>query len=305
MEHQRAHTQANSYGNLNGPEKKNPILYQKYRVNLKAVAIGIFVPWVVFTIVMALACFYVHYAYPALLWFFIVVFILLDFCCMYLAYVALRKKWSGESVRTPTWYVFLALSMALAIVTGVSFGYVNYWVNTEPYYDLSDMASYSDIDPSSVSGQSMIDVGQVTFSSGTYVDTSSFISFTNLDQYCVAPIINENVTGKYDYWAAGLNCCSSTFTCGDASSSSARSGLRIVKMGLLRFYQLGVQQASSTYHVSAPSPLFFYWVEDPSTELDSYHSDGLKDFYLASFSFFGLLLFLAVVTIMVVQTRRL
>ena len=67
----------------------------------------------------------------------------------------------------------------------------------------------------------------------------------------MAPIVVGNGTlESYDFWAVGLNCCSSNtgdYRCGEFSNPAAQSGLRLMDQREADFFRLAVQQAEASY----------------------------------------------------------
>merc|ERR1719240_914960 len=126
---------------------------------------------------------------------------------------------------------------------------MNFTFNYQPYYDVMNLESYPNVDPSQMNGQQVMDAGQVGFVSGVTVDTSKSMGFYNLEWYCVAPIIKDKVrTPSHDFWAVGTNCCGgpstapTKFKCGEYNNPSAQSGLRLMKDSQRPFFRLAVQQ---------------------------------------------------------------
>merc|ERR1740121_3126179 len=101
-----------------------------------------------------------------------------------------------------------------------------------------NLNTYSDVDPSQMKGQQLMDAGRIVFTQNSKLDIRRSMSFKNLDSYCVAPITigNENTTyaalASYDFWAVGINCCSDNtadFHCGEFDNSKAHAGLRLMR----------------------------------------------------------------------------
>merc|ERR1719163_1125634 len=134
-----------------------------------------------------------------------------------------------------------------------------------------------------------MDAAQISFDRGTTLDLRKSMGFTNHETYCVAPITiadNHGVMAElsnYDFWAVGRNCCSGEsngFHCGASNNPNARGGLRLLDEDDRAFYRLAVQQAEGRYHIQAVHPLFFHWVEDPVTEMDSWKREAHGIFYI-------------------------
>merc|ERR1719161_3308293 len=112
----------------------------------------------------------------------------------------------------------------------------------QPYYDIENLASYVDVNPSEhkfasgeivpTRGKRYLDAGIVYFKDDVILDQTKAMSFRNGDLYCVAPLISKTCKENcgYDFWAIGLNCCSDwplTFAVASTPTPHAKSGLRL------------------------------------------------------------------------------
>lgn len=211
--------------------------------------------------------------------------------------------------------------IALAFCVSASFAgaYITggrYWDrHLASLYTWDDMASYVNIDPFSDKGQSFMDAGAVYFKDGSYVLKSHAIAFRNGRTYCVAPIVRapspteRNATkqtlvngfelprsGSVDFWAVGIDCCGPKgefFTCGDATSRIARSGLRALDDMSRPMYVLGIQEWSATTGLPVKHPLFFTWVKDPISHAENLLAESKGVFITGLLHCFGLSLIAA------------
>merc|ERR1711977_746937 len=78
----------------------------------------------------------------------------------------------------------------------------------------------------------------------------------------------------------------SSFRCGEYNNRHARSGLRLMRQDQRPFFLLAVQQAEGHYNIKAAQPQFFYWMQDPVAEMNSYQNDGYKMAMISTFFFF-------------------
>eukprot|EP00928_Gymnodinium_smaydae_P076731 TRINITY_DN59798_c0_g1_i1.p1 TRINITY_DN59798_c0_g1~~TRINITY_DN59798_c0_g1_i1.p1 ORF type:complete len:340 (-),score=45.13 TRINITY_DN59798_c0_g1_i1:15-1034(-) len=297
---------------------KNFGLRRYRRMNICAVLLSLFVPWIVFCAVLALFTSKYQYLKPGLvsgtgasvvgvlaaLWLLEVGRRIMAACTSEQnrqadmeAYGQGRKEHNDP--RQGRWYPFLLTTMLLGSIAAIYIGRASFITNMEPYYNVQNLNSYTSIDPATTSGQELMDGGQVLFAENTTLDRSRFVGFKNEKTYCVAPIAKSNVAmlSNYDFWAVGMNCCgdgspTSEFTCGQATNIRARAGVRAMTEDDRPFYRLAVQQAMSTYNIRSNHPLFFTWTEDPAAQVQGYMMAGYKQFVTAMYSHFAIQLLL-------------
>mmetsp|Transcript_36766 Transcript_36766/g.88406 ORF Transcript_36766/g.88406 Transcript_36766/m.88406 type:complete len:283 (-) Transcript_36766:57-905(-) len=267
---------------------------RKRRANAIAIIHAIFAPWFVFVVLFAVMSFSFHYNYPSWAW--LVALSGYGLMAMQMG-SAIAAQRAGMSVLWPGYMVF-ALFGAVSFATVM--GDMNFWYNLQPYYHMITLNTYPDVDPAEDRGDAMLDAGRVYFAPGTRVDPSKAMGFKNLLVYCVAPIVHGDVQPEsYDFWAVGIDCCSGAspdFRCGEYKSRSARSALRLTRDDQRPFFELAVQQAEAAYSISAPHPLFFYWLKDPVSEMVSFRTEGYKFYLLGVFTHFAVNLFFVTFT---------
>jgi len=253
-------------------------------LNIVAICLSIVLPWAYFCLIYACASFDLRYWKPWL-------------CCLLLAFALLpvvvlglpSLKHIKTSKRQPpdgrgsTWYSFILMTMSLSWILGIIFGNMNFRTNMKPSYQYNDMNVYTGVDPATVSGNEMLDAGQVGFVDASLIDVRKSIGFQNLDLYCVAPItVGGRTLDSYDFWAVGLDCCSTNsadFNCGEYSKKEARMGLRVLDPDQQSFFNLAVRQAEVAYNIKTTHPLFFYWVQSAKSEIAWIKDEGIK-YYL-------------------------
>eukprot|EP00747_Dinoflagellata_sp_TGD_P107678 gnl/TRDRNA2_/TRDRNA2_170189_c0_seq2.p1 gnl/TRDRNA2_/TRDRNA2_170189_c0~~gnl/TRDRNA2_/TRDRNA2_170189_c0_seq2.p1 ORF type:complete len:304 (-),score=53.44 gnl/TRDRNA2_/TRDRNA2_170189_c0_seq2:79-990(-) len=265
---------------------------KRRRINIVAICVNIFVPWTMFSVIYWVTSFQLHYQSPVWVWLIVAfgaLIVLLN------GAIAWKEK---KRDRDPMWYTFSTGALAFALVCGAIFGDMNFWYNMQPFYDIENLNTYPSVNPAREKGQQLMDAGRVYFADGTGLDMRKAMGFKNLDLYCVCPIVNgEQQLASYDFWAVGLNCCSgvsSDFRCGEFNNPHARSGLRLMRDDQRPFFRLAVQQAEAAYNIKATHPLFFYWMQDPVAEMNSYRDDGFKYYLLGIFTHFAFNLFCVV-----------
>jgi len=254
-----------------GPQKTR-------RLNMIAICSCIVGPWLLFSFLYSVMSFSVHHSSPSLAWSLVFVALGVAFLFGILAIKAIRNY------HDPLWYIYGALACFVAVFAAVVLGDMNFTYNMKPFYDIEHMNTYPAVRPDMKKGQQLMDAGHVYFAAGTGIDMKRAMGFKSRDLYCVAPIVigNEQMA-SYDFWAVGTNCCSSEasdFRCGEYNNPHARSGMRMMRDDQRPFFRLAVQKAEAAYNIHAAHPLFFYWMEDPMSELFQYQQDGLRYFLM-------------------------
>lgn len=262
---------------------------KRRRINLVAICSNIFVPWFAFSAVYAAMSFSLHYTRPTLAW----ACVLLGLGVAGLA--GLLAQQTRQQQRDPMWYTFATIALLFAVLSAAIIGDANFWYNMQPFYDIENLNTYPSVNPARERGQQLMDAGRVYFSDGVGLDMRKGMGFQNMDMYCVAPIVSgEEQLASYDFWAVGVNCCSgvsSDFRCGEFNNPHARSGLRLMRDDQRPFFRLAVQQAEAAYNIKSTHPLFFYWMQDPVAEMNSYRDEGFKFYLLGVFTHFAFNLF--------------
>lgn len=258
-------------------------------MNLVAVGQCLFLPWLLFCLSYALTAFRIHYSHPALCWTVIAIFAVFVALVGLGAFASIRAKMKHDESKEPNWFVFLFITLVIAVIAGAVFGNMTFWSFMQKYYDYKNLNEYQMVDAARTRGEQLMDAGSVDFVKGSVLDLRKSMGFKNLDTYCVAPITVTNANfmrtelSNYDFWAVGTNCCSgdfSDFSCGEFDNPKAHSGVRLLEDESRAFYRLAVQQAEAVYHVKANHPLFFYWTEDTTTEIESWRAEGYKFFFI-------------------------
>mmetsp|Transcript_96247 Transcript_96247/g.201079 ORF Transcript_96247/g.201079 Transcript_96247/m.201079 type:complete len:317 (+) Transcript_96247:140-1090(+) len=248
-------------------------------------------PPVLFGVVSVLLCFKLRFSFPRGVWLVAGLGIIPGALAGRAAGQASSR---GEDAR---WQTLAAVLLLLATIVAAVVGELNYWYFAQPYYFLSSLRSYDQVNPSETEGGRLLDAGIVHFSSKARVGLDMAMSYTSWDVYCVAPITTNlglpsqgESLASYDLWAVGINCCSSgetNFKCGEIDKVDARAGLRQVSAEQRPYFRLAVQQAEAAYNIEASHPLFFHWVEDPVRERDAFFSAAFGNWLLADSLHFG------------------
>lgn len=164
--------------------------------------------------------------------------------------------------------------LVAGLVAGFSVGNKYWYQHSASYFLYGTMASYVNVDPGAEQGQTFMDAGTIYFKEGSFVLKSKALAFRNGRTYCVAPILRRppagnasgpTASGTVDFWAVGTDCCDrgGAFTCDDAGSEVARSGLRLLDDSSRAMYLLAVQEWSAGTGIPVRHPIFFRWVKDP------------------------------------------
>jgi hypothetical protein len=267
--------------NINGRYAKRPPMFQN-------LLLAYFVPSLIFAVTYYLICSHEHYTEPGMVRIVTCIMLLVAISLVVPAFNAIRTR--GESGH-PFWYSFLFVASVVAWILATCLGDSVYSQDVVPYMDIQQLNIYPSVDPSVAKGQALMDGGRFTFVDGARLDLSKSMGFRSLDTYCVAPVsIGNQTLASYDFWAVGTNCCSGhgpDFACGEFNNVNAHSGLRLMHEDQRGYFRLAVQQAEATYNINANHPLFFYWLQDPQIEVQSYYDDGLSHTMLGIFGFFA------------------
>lgn len=265
------------------------------RLNIVAILVAVFVPWLLFSGMYAATCFEIHYKQPGVWMILLVCGVLVVLVTAGLALNAMRQKYT-KSDYEPSWYVFLFLTCLIAWIVAVVAGSTNYTTNMVPYYDLQNLNTYTAVDVTTTRGQQLMDAGRVKFVDGTRLDLGKSMGFKNSIMYCVAPIVsNVAQMSLYDFWAVGTGCCSglsSDFHCGQFNNPNANGALRSINDGARPFYRLAVQQAEATFNIKAEHPIFFEWTQDPVGRAQGFWTDGIRAFFMGVVAYFVVQLFM-------------
>lgn len=274
---------------------------QRKRMNLLALFLALFGPWLLFVTVFAAMSYSLHYDSPQIAYAMAFLCMLVVMTLGFFAVKTLRNGTATEVGHGANWYIFIFLTSLLAWCLGVSFGDVNFSRNMQPYYDMINLNTYPAVDVTRVRGQQLMDAGKMVFLPRSQLDMRYAMSFRNTDLYCVAPVARRETNGSlprllnYDFWAVGINCCSgdgSDFHC--YSDKLAHAGLRLMRDEQRPFFRLAVQQALAAYNIKSTHPIFLHWVADPIVAMKEYEQNGFKSLFLAMFSHFSLQLCLVV-----------
>jgi len=265
-------------GRVNRPQKK---------AASPALIIGcLVVPWLIFVFTNYTMGFSIRYwAAPAA---YAVAFIAFVVCLVFgwMAVGAAQGK-GGD----PLWLGLLCFISLVGWAWGLCAGSATYSSLMQPYYDVQQLNVYQSVDPSIAEGNQYMDFGIIKFVEHARIDRVFSMAFKNDDTYCVAPVKVNNTfdLSSYDFWAVGINCCSShlyDFRCGEWNNPAAHSGLRVVRESQRAFYQLAARQAASAFNIPVKHPVFFEWVEYPQVQIDGYQQDALRSLVNGAFAFF-------------------
>lgn len=272
------------------------------RLNLVAIFVCLFVPWLIFCFVLWLTSFRWFYNFPAVCY--AIVLLVLGFV-LYLgvqAWHATKERRHGEMGWEPTWHLFLFVTSLIAWALALYYGLRNFHYIMESYYGIENLGNYHGLDPGKQHGQQLMDAGRVLFQPGTHLDLAKSMSFRNGQTYCVAPIVSKDYAKdgapeSFDFWAVGVDCCcgdsirEANFQCGAYKNINAYAGLRLMRDEDRPFYRLAVQQAVGAYGIRANHPLFFHWVEDPIAAAESYRWEGHRQYLIGAYLHFAFQLF--------------
>lgn len=274
----------------------NSQVKSRHVLNWIPILLALFIPWFLFMTIYYIMSFRTHYNNPTLAVLSVVFGLLLSF-------LIFRRGWRAERTnRDFVWYYYVAIACLIASLVGGIGGDINFWFNMKIYYSVEHMASYINVNPSTLTypdgrvmpmvGARYQDAGKVYFKHGAKLDRSKAQSFKSHNNYCVAPIVDSACEKNcgYDFWAVGLNCCgeeSIDFRCGEYLNDQARAGLRMVHDDQRPYFRLAVLEAEGVHGISSTHPLFFYILHDPVKENNSFKANGYSNYLVGVYSFFA------------------
>jgi hypothetical protein len=258
---------------------------RRVRINWVGIAVNIVSPWLLFTGLMYVMTFDIHYQSPTLAWSLVAAGIGL---AAVMAWCGYNRKYEMEDGK-PAWFIYAAGAFFFASVFAAAFGNWVFALKMNSYFDLHSMNTYSGVNPMRVKGAMVSDAGRAYFSMNAHLDQKKAIAFKHMDTYCAVPItVGDDKLPNYDFWAVGMNCCDEgKFHCGaDWDNFRARSALRLMDLDQAPFYRLAVQQAEAAYDISANHPVFFHWTQDPVKDINDRKHFALKMFFIGSGTYF-------------------
>jgi len=259
---------------------------QRNRLNVHGILLALFAPWLLFLFIYAVLSFRIHYGQPEICFLLVALAFLLGVAVPGILATKQVKKKFTDSLYVPSWNLYLVITCFLAFFVGALSGQYNYSRFMQPYYDYLNLAVYTDLDTNQFVGQQLMDAGRINFRAGTSLDLIHSMGFRNTEMYCVVPIATKDspfVAASHDFWAVGKNCCSGTtadFHCAGFSDPQSTGALRLINNRDRPFYRLAVQQAEATYKITATHPLFFEWVRNADTEMESFAKTGFMNFVM-------------------------
>jgi len=170
---------------------------------------------------------------------------------------------------------YIAFCSLIGITCSSVVGYTSYDVAFSNYLFLRESNSYANI-LATEPAESYANAGKIVFAAGTRVDSNLALGYKDGTTYCVAPIIDEMMSGVVEFWAVGTDCCNvrGSFQCDDAWTSKARSG--VVLRDPTGNFMRAVRQAEASFELAASvKPVFVRWVVDPEKVQWNYHLVGI------------------------------
>lgn len=207
---------------------------------------------------------------------------LLSLSIVLVSFVAMASDWN--SVRGGKWYMYFGFLCGSAAITAALCGIYCYRSLTYFHYAMGDKRTYTNVLPTEPAN-SVRDASKIYFAIDAAVDVTRSVGFKAQGHvFCVAPILDQNVVGKVNFWAAGLDCCKGRqgFECDGAWDRNTHGGAVVLdelrpRMALaeLDMFRHAARQASAVYEVvSDKNPIFVRWMGDPSDMEAAYYEEG-------------------------------
>lgn len=276
-------------------------LSHRRRINCVSVFMAHLVPWGLFLLTYGITSFYFHYMFP------LTTTCLTTFACVAsLMYAVVSWRDRTRIDKDKFFPAYMGAALTFAVYMGWIMGDLSFWGFMQPAYEAGHLAKYSNVNPSierlwsgemaPTRGRQYQDAGKIYFTHNTVVDVNRSASFRLKELYCVAPIVDPSCKGNcgQDFWAIGIGCCrDGEFHCGEVRNPMAKSGVRELADGRRQMFRFAVLQAEGMHQLTSTHPLFFYWVQDPIKQVNSWRRAGYRRFIVAMFvSFFVSLLVL-------------
>lgn len=242
-------------------------------------------PWVGFCYALVPFAFYVyivllqlvvqHYSWN-LTWIFTMMAII---SCVGMSLSGVRRRGSVN-------YIVLGLLCFVGVCLGCLTGSDTYHHHARPVWWLHTGVDYAQ-KSADTPASSVIDAAKIDFHigdklvDGTAVDSTRSAGYKNGVTFCVAPVLNQNLTlydtFRVEFWAVGIDCCSSYggFTC-DKSRSASSTAVVMLDRGFpcpgchSDSFSRAVEKASAQWNlVSSDDALYLRMVSDATEFTDN------------------------------------
>jgi hypothetical protein len=197
-------------------------------------------PWLMFTVVVTLFIIN-YYELSSVVWIVVAACVLMG--------VFLIGMGVGQ---TRSVHFAVGLLCLAATCVGTSVGIYIYDIYARDYWGMKNGAEYKNVSPSS-KGSDHADAAVYSFTPDAFVDTERTLGYMEAGTvYCVAPVASQRYSDAPQYWAAGKDCCGqrSTFRCGDAADTQAKSGVRITDEEDRARYNTAIRMAEAVYSLT-------------------------------------------------------
>lgn len=270
------------------------------RLNVVPVVLSVFVPWLMFVLLVALISRPTHFERPLTVESVVTASTILVAFLGVRALLTMRRKAVHPDAYEPNWMCTFFILMLLALTLASSIGEAIYLYGYFPYLSTKALGAYNDVDPSKTSGAQLMDAGVINFMNESVLNLDLSMGFWNVaERYCVAPIVRPGAdSASYDFWAVGMDCCDkgtdANFHCPHFSSEVAHSGYRLTADDARPFYRMAVQQSEAAFGITANHPLFFLWSDNATEDLEGYRVWADEAMLIGIFGHFVLNSFLVV-----------
>lgn len=249
------------------------------RSNLEAMSTLIFIPWLLFVLIMATFVLWYHHHYL------VTVFTILCGLMFSIAMIAIGsggRKSGGRQDKKKT-YTYLGCVCIVATLSAGILGYYCYHSYMFQYNSYEERRFYSNVLPAEPAS-TKVDAGKLVFSTDARVDISKSIGFKAGSFYCVAPILDEDMDTRVEFWAAGVDCCSyrGDFSCDDAWDPKARSGAVMFEdsswlvPSKRPYFEKARLEAETAYNMaSSDHAIFVTWTKDPDAIQEQYWKSAM------------------------------